>query len=636
MILGRGLATTDGTIIAEYHTFLEQSQDVTTAIILQRLKEAPGVMLRRLGKPIAEWSDAEVRLLLATRTKTVRYGYQAFTAFLLFRGYRPGNIDLCTQFPLGLSRYHRHALLPYRRKLEETQQKLGYFKGHIGSELNLLIMLLATVHKPLEELTRPDFEAFRDAYQCQYRATERRQGGQPDTRLTRLEFYLVAWGVLSPRRIQFQFEVNFARLGDGPIRTAVLNFMAWCEVKYQPSTIASRRAGILHFWLWFQDRHPTRTQLDEVTRPIALEYAQHLRALRDQGTYSSIYARDLYRSARLFYEFVILENLPTSPGRNPFGLQDIPWNRDPVPRYLADHELQAVLRYLEQGASLKERTLVITLLHTGIRAAEVAALKATDIVQIQGHWKLHIHEGKGLKDRLVPLTPLCLETLQRWQTEEWEHITEQLFTRYGRVWHSSTVSTYIRELGLKIGLDGLTPHRFRHTFAVALLNYGMRESALQKVMGHATLSMTLEYARILDHTVEQAFNTAVEQMRTGPISWVPSFFKADDYFVFTETDTLNWIRLPHGYCRRNLQLHCESDVKCLLCERFVASTADLPRLAEMQQRFQMLGLPVKANVVATHIQRLGAGSREESLIPADHIFPAISPLNSPVQSHVPV
>jgi site-specific recombinase XerD len=635
MILGRGLATTDEAIIAEYHTFLEQSQDVATPVILQRLQEAPGVMLRRLGKPIAEWREADLQRLVTTRTKTVRYGYQAFTAFLLFRGYRPGNIDLCQQFPLGLSRYHRHALLPWRRKLEETQHKLGYFTERVGSELNLLIMLLATVRKPLAELTRPDFETFRDAYQRQYREAKRRGDGLPDARLTRLEFYLVEWGVLPVRRIQFQFEVNFARLPEGPLRAAVLNFMAWCEVKYQPSTIGSRRAGVLHFFLWFQDTHPTRTRLDEVTRPIALEYAQHLRALRDQGTYSSIYARDLYRSIRLFYEFVILENLPTSPGRNPFGLQDIPWDSDPVVRYLADPELQAVLRYVEHGASLKERTLVITLLHTGIRAAELAALKATDLVQIQGHWKLHIHDGKGLKDRLVPLTPLCLETLQRWQAEGWEHITDQLFTRYGRVWHSSTVSTHIRELGLKIGLDGLTAHRFRHTFAVALLNYGMRESALQKVMGHATLGMTLEYARILDHTVEHAFNTAVEQMRTGPISWVPGFFKADDYLVFTETDTLNWIRLPHGYCRRNLQLHCESDVKCLLCERFVASVADLPRLTEMQQRFQTLGLPVKANVVATHIQRLEAGSSEESLIPADHIFPAISPFNSLVQSHVP-
>ncbi|MEZ4620506.1 MAG: hypothetical protein R2867_34050 [Caldilineaceae bacterium] len=52
----------------------------------------------------------------------------------------------------------------------------------------------------------------------------------------------------------------------------------------------------------------------------------------------------------------------------------------------------------------------------------------------------------------------------------------------------------------------------------------MRESALQKLMGHATLNMTLEYARILDETVEQEFNHAVAQMTTGARTWVPRLF----------------------------------------------------------------------------------------------------------------
>jgi len=130
--------------------------------------------------------------------------------------------------------------------------------------------------------------------------------------------------------------------------------------------------------------------------------------------------------------------------------------------------------------------------------------------------------------------------------------------------------------------------------AVSLLNYGMRESALQKLMGHSTLNMTLEYARILDQTVEQAFNKAVTQMQLGPLSWVPSFFSAKDYTVFNEVEALNWIRLPFGYCRRNPKLHCESDVKCLLCESFQSSLTDLSRLQEMHQQYLKLEMPLKA------------------------------------------
>ena len=161
-------------------------------------------------------------------------------------------------------------------------------------------------------------------------------------------------------------------------------------------------------------------------------------------------------------------------------------------------------------------------------------------------------------------------------------------------------------MGRKLDISGLTPHRFRHTFAVALLNYGIRESVLQKLMGHTTLSMTLQYARILDRTVELAFNTAVDQMQQEFQSWVPNFFKTDDYALFVQGDAISWIRLPHGYCRRNPKLQCESDVRCLLCDRYCASPADLPRLHEMHDRFRALDMPLKANVVQTQIIYLQA------------------------------
>jgi hypothetical protein len=303
----------------------------------------------------------------------------------------------------------------------------------------------------------------------------------------------------------------------------------------------------------------------------------------------------------------------------------MPDDPDPVPRYLTDHELHAVLRYCLSEAPLVERVVVMTLLHTGIRACELVALKASDIVQIQGRWKLHIHQGKGLKDRMIPLTAPCQEVLLAWQTQGWDHVTDHLFTTHGRAWASTKVGTIVRELGLRLGLSGLTPHRFRHTFAVALLNYGIRESALQKLMGHKTLGMTLEYARILDQTVERAFSEAVEQMQTGARSWVPSFFATEEYTLFAEGDTVSWIRLPMGYCRRNPKLHCESDVKCLLCERFAAAPQDLPRLREMHARFLQLGMQVKADVVAAQIRRLeGAAAHEQ--IPLSLLRCAPSPV----------
>jgi site-specific recombinase XerD len=619
MILGRGPAQTDAEIVAEYQQFVCHSTRATSSTILTLLHAAPGALGRRIGKPLSLWTDEDILTACAAVEKQSSYRYLAFVSFLLFRGYRAATISFLTALPHQLVRMHRAALEPFRQKLAAVQKALGYFETGVGTELNLLLMLLAVIQKPLEEVTRAEFDRFRDEYQHWYRSTNRQAKGQPDHRMFRLEYYFVHWQILPSAVRVYRHEAYFAQLRHEPIRTAIMRYMQWCSAKYKDSTMHSQRAAITNFFLWTQAHCPEVVQLDQVQRTTALAYATYLKAQRDTGVYSLTYCADMYRCLRQFYEFAITENLETVPTRNPFGPQDLGKTHDPVPRYLSDQEMRTILSYLDRDATLVERTLVTVLLHTGIRAAELAALKTTDIVQIHGTWKLHIHEGKGLKDRVIPLTARCLAALQTWQEQGWERISERLFTRHGRAWKGSgAVLATIRGVSKKAGVPGLTPHRFRHTFAVALINYGVRESALQKLMGHANLDVTLEYGRILDHTVEQAFGQAVEQMQEQPHSWVPSFFAVEEYSTFVEADAVSWIRLPHGYCRRNPKLHCESDVKCLLCDRYRGSAEDLPRLQAMHDRFVGLGMDMKAAVVAAQIQRL-TQQEVAALIPLESI-----------------
>lgn len=624
MILGKGSAQTEADVIQEYHQFLEEQ--AYSQEILKILKGAPGVMLRRIRKPLNSWQDEEILGLFPGREKQAHFSYCAFLAFLFFRGYRQATIHLLSQLPTHLSRMHRAALLPSRQRIKNACQELKYASHQVGSELILLIWLLACVEKPLEALKRSDFDGFQDEYQAWYRQSERSKDNHPNHRMYRLERYLVHLKIIPPRKKVFKHEEYFARLNHAPIRNAILTHIQWYEAKSRPSSVNSRRAALTTFFLWFQEKYPSCERLDDVNRKVALAYARHLKREVDAGRYSPKYRNDQYRGMRLFFDFAVDERLDTSPDRNPFGKHDMPQDPDPVPRYIPDRELRKVLDYCQNGASLKEKTVVTILLHTGIRAVELAALCTTDIVQIQGTWKLHVREGKGLKDRVIPLTSACLTTFQEWQQSGWEGRNEHLFTYYGRPWQGgATVCSIIRELGIRLGLDGLTPHRFRHTFAVALLNHGLRESALQKLMGHTTLNMTLEYARILDRTVEQAFNQAVEQMQEGPLSWVPNFFKPQDYVHFEEGNAVNWIRLPHGYCRRHPKLHCESDVKCLLCDRFCAHSGDLNRLQEMHQRYLDLNMSVQADVVFSHIQRLENQSEEDpSMLPLEQVSVALA------------
>jgi integrase len=515
MILGRGTSTTYEAIVAEYEQLLHNTGRTETSIY-KDLQGVPWLLQRRIGKSLAEWTDEDILSVYQSRSKQAQYFYSAFLAFLIFRGYYRPTLKLLVNIFSHLSRQHRKALAPHRQRISETLSKLHYTTDGAGTILGLLIWLLAMTGKPLTELTRADFETFKDEHSAWYRAT--RTSHIVDPRLYRLERCLVHWGIIPEARIVLRHEEHFAQLHHQPIRQAIRIHMQWCDAKYKPSTIYARRAAVLGFFRWFQNHYPERSRLDDVTRPVALKYGQFLKSKVEDGTYSPKYRNDLYRSVRLFFDFVIDERLSTSPDRNPFARGDMPSDPDPVPRYLSDHHLRTVLEYCNNGATLKEKTVVITLLHTGIRAAELATLQIQDIVQIQGKWKLHIREGKGLKDRVIPLTPQCLTILQAWQEDGWEQANDYLFT-HGRPYTSCGFAcNLVHEMGRKLNIEGLTPHRFRHTFAVALLNYGIRESALQKLMGHKTLNMTLEYARILDRTVEQAFNEAVERMQTGPLS----------------------------------------------------------------------------------------------------------------------
>ena len=64
MILGRGQARSEKAIVAEYHRFLEATGGIENPEILKRLKEAPGVLRHRIGKPLDQWRDDDLMVFV--------------------------------------------------------------------------------------------------------------------------------------------------------------------------------------------------------------------------------------------------------------------------------------------------------------------------------------------------------------------------------------------------------------------------------------------------------------------------------------------------------------------------------------------------------------------------------------------
>jgi len=200
MIMERGTATTDAEIIAEYCQFVTTHRNIQSQHTLRELFATPVVLCKRIGKPILEWTDEEIQAVFATRSKRTAYFYQCFLIFLYFRGYRRASISLAGTLNIGLGRHWTSFVAPYRLKVAQAQQELGYSDpnkggGSEGTLVNLLLLLLICTGKALEKITRADFEAFAEEYQGWYLRTKS-PSGHTDSRVGRIERFLTHWRII--------------------------------------------------------------------------------------------------------------------------------------------------------------------------------------------------------------------------------------------------------------------------------------------------------------------------------------------------------------------------------------------------------------------------------------------------------
>ena len=138
------------------------------------------------------------------------------------------------------------------------------------------------------------------------------------------------------------------------------------------------------------------------------------------------------------------------------------------------------------------------LIYTGIRRNELLHLKYTD-VDIE-NMSLFIRQGKGSKDRVLPICATLAETLVTYLKER-----KKLNKTCPEFFVSLNRNMGFTESGIKRMTDTLrkasdihfTMHRFRHTFAINLLLQGTDIAKLQQLLGHNDIRMTAQYLRAL-------------------------------------------------------------------------------------------------------------------------------------------
>lgn len=175
-----------------------------------------------------------------------------------------------------------------------------------------------------------------------------------------------------------------------------------------------------------------------------------------------------------------------------------------LPLVLSKEEVYDVLNVID---NFKHQTLIMFIYSTGARISECVNIKLSDIDSKR--MQVNIQEGKGLKQRMVPLSPFMLKTLRSYYTEYKPKY--YLFEGAGGKGTHLSVSV-VRVICNKArkrttGISKrYTPHTFRHCFATHHLENGTNLLVIQRLLGHAFLITTLKYLHVQKLAIDQLEN----------------------------------------------------------------------------------------------------------------------------------
>jgi integrase/recombinase XerD len=196
-----------------------------------------------------------------------------------------------------------------------------------------------------------------------------------------------------------------------------------------------------------------------------------------------------------------------------------PKSRKRLPTVLSPEE---VTRLIDAARNLYHRTLLMTLYSTAARRAELCRLKVQDIDSQR--MMIRIDQGKGSRDREVPLSPKLLETLRVY----WRWMQPQTFLFPGTVKGvradvpitPNVVWLACRQAAQAAGIaQQISPHCLRHSCASHLLEAGADLRTIQVLLGHSRLEHTLVYLH-LSHKHLQAIPNPLDTLEVSSLDGV--------------------------------------------------------------------------------------------------------------------
>lgn len=248
------------------------------------------------------------------------------------------------------------------------------------------------------------------------------------------------------------------------------------------------------------------TDISSTTKTTVLSYLLYL---QKEGRASSTVSRTL-ASLRSYYLFMMQNGVVKS---NPTSNLEAPHVEKKIPKILSGEEVELLLEQPKNcdNKGIRDKAMLELLYATGIRVSELINLDVSDVnvpmsfVRCKG----------GKKERIIPMGHQAKDALENYINNVRKYMVKDenetaLFVncsgaRLSRQGFWKLIKYYQHIAGIE---TDITPHTLRHSFAAHLLENGADLHSIQEMMGHADISSTQVYSRMMNNKIKDVYAKA--------------------------------------------------------------------------------------------------------------------------------
>jgi integrase/recombinase XerD len=287
----------------------------------------------------------------------------------------------------------------------------------------------------------------------------------------------------------------------------------WLErlqvLNYAKRTIEERRFYLFKFFRFLGEMGVP--DIAAVTRDLVRDYQTHLHEeTNDKGEGNGVATQNnALRGIKLFFRFLKEEDyLAQDPSR------DVPYAKTPkkLPRSILTRKEVSKLLMAPDTHSLmgyRDRAMLEVFYSTGVRNSELGALRVEDVDTAEGF--LRVNNGKGAKDRVVPLGKIACRYVENYIQSVRPHLVRGgdnrclFLSLQGHQMVRAVIASIVRRYAKKAKLGKpVTAHSLRHTCATQMMRNKANLRHIQELLGHACLTTTQVYTSVTISDLKEA------------------------------------------------------------------------------------------------------------------------------------